>query len=578
MYDEWKVKLKSLSPSEFEELCFSLVQAMGFKNVIWREPGADQGRDIEAEKIEILPDGFSELIQKWFFECKLYEKSIPPEKISSKIDWAEAKRADRLALMSNSHLSNPCRLYLEKREKTIHTKIIEWTGMRFLNILFSQPPVFKTYFPYEEIPPHFLKQVDKEDLVEVVEDRFMSMGLQQNMDLRKVTSEINISSEDPYFFDFVENKILNIPNLTTTARIFILQMMVAILFQKKEFERANRHTETLLLFDEDNEIYLLNKGIILEEMDKIADAQKIFDKIIDKNPKNPLALNNKGHLLEKKGENKRALKYFEMALNYAPNMEIAISNKASVLRKMGKSNEAILYINEKLKHYPNSYILFTTKANTLLDEMDFQSAYECANKAIDINPRYIEAWNIRGAILEHNSNYQFPEKYNLLALEDFKKVADLNQNYELGWTNMLVCFEHLSNQEEIQKILNILKDKFPNKSISLAIRARILRNKGKSEEALEFLKEAISLDKQNLQALLLKCEIYLESNKFNKARRIASSSIKTCYDTNFIYRFYEILGQAYIGLKKEKTAKKYFKKAEENKHNPISLIENQNFK
>ena len=479
-----------------------------------------------------------------------------------------------LALMSNSHLSNPCRSYLEEREKIIHSKIIDWTGIRFLNILFSQPSVFETYFPNEKIPPLFLKQVNKEDLVEVVEDRFMSMGLQQNMDLRKVTSEININSEDPYFVDFVENNILNIPNLATTERIFILQMIVAILFQKKEFERANRHAETLLLLDEDNEIYLLNKGIILEEMDKIADAQKIFDQIIDKNPKNPLALNNKGHLLEKKGENKRALKYFEMALIYAPDMEIAISNKASVLRKKGKSNEAILYINEKLKHHPNSYILLTTKAHILLYKMDFQSAYECVNKAIEINPRYIEAWNIRGAILEHNGNYQFPEKYNLLALEDFKKVADLNPNYELGWTNMLVCFEHLSNQDEIQKILKILKDKFPNKSISLAKRARMLRNKGKSEEALEFLKEAISLDKQNLQALLLKCEIYLELKKFNKARRIASSSIKTCYDTNFIHHFYNILGQAYVGLKKEGTAKKYFKKAEESKHDPTSLIEN----
>jgi tetratricopeptide (TPR) repeat protein len=573
MFDEWKMKLLSINPKEFEELCFSLIQAMGFHNVIWRERGADKGRDLEAELIEILPDGFSEVTQKWFFECKLYEDSIPQNKISSKIDWAEAEKADRLAIMSNSHLSNQCRDYIVEKEKNINAKIIDWTGMRFLNILFSQPSVFKTYFPGENIPPQFLVQIEKENLLPFIEDRFMSMGLKRNMDLRK-TSEFKISSEDPLFVKFVEDNVLTIQNLPISAKLFLHQMLVSVLFTKGDYEEAKKHNEILLSIDQDNELANINQGILLEETNKPNDALKWYDQILLQNPKNPLALNNKGHLFEKRGLNKRALKYFEKALEIAPDLEFIMVNKAKTLRKIGQLHQAISYIDQEIQKRPKSYILWNAKADILLKELDLKPALDCVNKALDINPRFVEAYNNKGVILEHNGKYQLPEKFNHLALEIFERVTELNPNYELGWTNMLVCFEHLEEEKEFEKLYNILEKKFPLKSMSLSKRGGILLKEGKLDEALDLLKKALELDKNNFDAIIKECEIYLKKNKFKKVWRITRKYVNKFKDPDFIFRLYLIMSDAWAGLGKNKKAQKCFQKAEKIRPIPISLIEN----
>lgn len=59
--------ISDLSPTEFENLIYDLMVAKGMVNVVWRTPGADGGRDIEADSIHRdISDalGFS----KWYIE------------------------------------------------------------------------------------------------------------------------------------------------------------------------------------------------------------------------------------------------------------------------------------------------------------------------------------------------------------------------------------------------------------------------------------------------------------------------------------------------------------------------------
>jgi len=51
-FKEEDVNFDRLSPDDFEELCFDLLLRMGYKNLVWRQGGADQGRDIEGKYIE----------------------------------------------------------------------------------------------------------------------------------------------------------------------------------------------------------------------------------------------------------------------------------------------------------------------------------------------------------------------------------------------------------------------------------------------------------------------------------------------------------------------------------------------
>lgn len=77
------IDFSKITPKEFENLCYDLLVKYNYYNLIWREGGADSGRDIEAKHRYI-----SMLKQKdtvWFFECKHYSSGVPPVELMSKI-------------------------------------------------------------------------------------------------------------------------------------------------------------------------------------------------------------------------------------------------------------------------------------------------------------------------------------------------------------------------------------------------------------------------------------------------------------------------------------------------------------
>lgn len=94
-------KLKSLTPLEFENLIFDLMIARGMRNVAWRTPGADGGRDIEGE---IIHSDFSltKSTSQWFVECKKYKGSVDWPTIYGKIAYADSEGADVLLMCTTS--------------------------------------------------------------------------------------------------------------------------------------------------------------------------------------------------------------------------------------------------------------------------------------------------------------------------------------------------------------------------------------------------------------------------------------------------------------------------------------------
>jgi hypothetical protein len=130
-------KVSGLTPTEFENLVFDVVRALGFRNVVWRTPGADGGRDIEGYLQASDPTGFLQT-QKWHIECKRYKSSINWPTIWEKVAHADSLRADVLFLVTNSTPSPTCETRIaewnsERRRPAIRV----WRGYNFPSILRS---------------------------------------------------------------------------------------------------------------------------------------------------------------------------------------------------------------------------------------------------------------------------------------------------------------------------------------------------------------------------------------------------------------------------------------------------------
>src|ERR1700685_4468966 len=99
--------IDELPPREFENFAFDLLQMIGMTTVVWRTPGADGGRDIDATYHARDASGYVDR-QRWFVECKRYATSIDWPTLWAKLAYADNEGADFLLLVTNSNPSPQC--------------------------------------------------------------------------------------------------------------------------------------------------------------------------------------------------------------------------------------------------------------------------------------------------------------------------------------------------------------------------------------------------------------------------------------------------------------------------------------
>ncbi len=145
IYDEKDIDFRDITPKEFENLCYELVVSYNFQDVIWRQGGADNGRDIEGKLYFNLPF-VNNHCTKWFFECKHHANGVSPENFNSKIAWAEAEKPDFLVFFVTSYTTNNAKTWLEKMQINKIYKIIVIEGEELKRIISLNQSLIERYF------------------------------------------------------------------------------------------------------------------------------------------------------------------------------------------------------------------------------------------------------------------------------------------------------------------------------------------------------------------------------------------------------------------------------------------------
>ena len=100
-------QLKALPANVFEQLVYDLFILVGLKNLRWRTPGVDAGRDIEGDYVRAdLSDEIA--IERWYVECKRYSKTLDWPTVAAKLAYAANHNADYLLLVTTAAVSPRC--------------------------------------------------------------------------------------------------------------------------------------------------------------------------------------------------------------------------------------------------------------------------------------------------------------------------------------------------------------------------------------------------------------------------------------------------------------------------------------
>ena len=117
------------------------------------------------------------------------------------------------------------------------------------------------------------------------------------------------------------------------------------------------------------------------------------------------------------------------------------------LYNYGKFREVVFHINNYLEKYPPSHQIYNILGITYIKLNNIKLAYECYNKAINIEPEFAVSYFNLGSLF-HEQN--LVEK----AIENYKKAISLNPNYIDAIFNLAIV---LKENGEIEKAIHAYK-------------------------------------------------------------------------------------------------------------------------
>ncbi len=144
------VNWESISPEQFEELCYHLLESMGFANLKWHgKAGSDRGRDLTAQLV-IAPLQGSNQITEWVVQCKRYP-GRPPSKqeLDEAIVSAKEHNPTDFLIITTAVLTSATHDWLDSERKRQSFHIEVWESPKLEVLLRERIEKLRPWIPEE---------------------------------------------------------------------------------------------------------------------------------------------------------------------------------------------------------------------------------------------------------------------------------------------------------------------------------------------------------------------------------------------------------------------------------------------
>ncbi len=154
--------------------------------------------------------------------------------------------------------------------------------------------------------------------------------------------------------------------------------------------------------------------------------------------------------------------------------------------------------NKDVKLYYNQSVKY-------LEKGDYDKSLQGLEMVLNIDKKYIPAWNCKGVVHLEKAEYQE-------ALNSFEQVIQLNAGDNLAWYNKGYVLLLMEQYEESKKVFDFFLARYENKKddfykYALYLRAKSYYGLKDYENALISVDEAVKMDKNFNEALELRNSI-----------------------------------------------------------------------
>ncbi|MCU0566306.1 MAG: tetratricopeptide repeat protein [Oculatellaceae cyanobacterium Prado106] len=233
-----------------------------------------------------------------------------------------------------------------------------------------------------------------------------------------------------------------------------------------------------------------NQGKVLTRLGQFTDAIAAYDKAIAIDPNDAITWTGQGEVLEKLRRYEEALTSYTRAVQIKADYSLALVGQCTMMNKTKQYEPAFAACEQAIQgdgtwRENGVAEAWTQRAIALTGQGKYEDAMASANRAVGINPDYVEAWNYKGAIAWYLQDYPG-------ALVAIQKAIDLNPTYAQAWVN----------------------------------RATVLRTMGLYDSALTSYDQAIRIDPQNSEMWANRSVTLWSLERYEEAIVAADRSIR----------------------------------------------------
>ena len=213
-----------------------------------------------------------------------------------------------------------------------------------------------------------------------------------------------------------------------------------------------------------------------------------------------------------------AIYFFKSANNYEAESSILFYIASSYLFN-NNLNESLPNFDKAIELNPQFVEAWNNKGAALWSLGRFEEALEAFDEAIEIDSQVVEAWNNKGAAL--GSLGRFEE-----ACEAYDEAIEINPQFVEAWYNKGVALENLGRFEEARKAFDEAIEINPQSENAWYNKGVVLENLGQFEEARKAFDEAIEINPQFVDAWNNKGAVLWSLGRFEEALEACNKAIE----------------------------------------------------
>src|SRR6266513_2295903 len=135
-------------------------------------------------------------------------------------------------------------------------------------------------------------------------------------------------------------------------------------------------------------------GLEHHQAGRLAEAERIYQRVLEVDPNNPDALHLLGVIAHQVGKNEISCQLIEKAIRYNPSNPYFLNNRGNALQALKRYGEALASYDKALTIRADYADALNNRGTTLRVLNRYEEALASYDKALTINPDYVAAhWN-----------------------------------------------------------------------------------------------------------------------------------------------------------------------------------------